>query len=194
MAKICKQCGVKHKNSATKCAMCGTPFEDVRVSIKKRTFTLYAILALTIVVAIVLGIVFSTGPRAKVRQIMRHYKNANPSAVVDTYPSFMLESENYDIESLQRSIAANVEDVSAFMVSFSVDRPQNPNERDRKQLIDDFRYYCGDTFDESKLEDIKFVWVSFKGRVSGIWAKSTTRFVVIKYDGEWCWWPDNFNY
>ncbi len=174
--------------------MCGTAFEDVRVTIVKKTFILYAVIALLIVVAIVVGIILTTGPRAVARRVLRSYKNNDPISVVNTYPSFMLEAEGYDIEGLASAIAGNVKDVSEFMVSFSTDRPQTPNKRDHNQLLEDFKYYCGDAFDESKLEDIKFVWVSFKGQTSGIWGKSTSRFTIIKYDGKWYWWPDNFSY
>ena len=194
MAKICKKCGVKHKISASKCGNCGASFEDVRVTIIKKTAVIYAVVALLVAIAIIAVIISFMGPRAAVKQIMRHYKGNNPEAIVNSYPDFLLESEGYSKEKAVAEISNYVKQLSGYIVYYKADRPQAPNERDREALLEDFRNYCGESFDESKLEDIKFVWLTFEGEKSGLWGKSITRFTMVKYNDRWCWWPDNYNY
>ncbi|MBE6626789.1 MAG: hypothetical protein J6L96_04170 [Clostridia bacterium] len=194
MSKVCKQCGVKHKNSATKCGICGTPFEDVRVTVMKKSVIICSAIAVIVAVAIAIGLGFLIGPRAKVSHVMRCYKRGDTMAVVNSYASCLLDAEGYSREKIASIISKNVEDLSNYIVSFRTARPQDPNERDREALIDEMRYTCGDAFDESKLSDIKYVWVTFKGKESIYWGKTTTRFVVVKYDGRWQIWPDYVNF
>jgi hypothetical protein len=194
MAKICKQCGVKHKNNATKCAICGTPFEDVKVTKAKKTVIRFSIISIALALLVILALVFFTGPRAKVRQVMRSYMRGDTMAIVDSYADCLINAEGYGRDRVAEIISKNVKELSDFIVSFQTARPQTPNERDNEALIDEMRFTCGDAFDESKLSDIKYVWVTFKGKESIYWSKTTTRFVVIKYDGRWQIWPDYVNF
>ena len=93
MAKICKQCGVKHKNNATKCAICGAPFEDVRVTKAKKNVIRFSIIAIAVALLVILALVFFTGPRAKVRQVMRSYMRGDTMAVVNSYADCIINAE-----------------------------------------------------------------------------------------------------
>ncbi len=194
MAKYCKQCGVRHKRNASSCGICGAAFEDVRVTIIRRTVILYVVVALIIASLAVALVVTFSGARGAVRKILWYYTQNSPERIVDSYPVFMLEAEGYGRERLIAIISSDVREMSEYLVYMETDSPQPPNERDRDQLLEYFSTDFGDTFDEEKLEDIQYVWVTLEGQTGGVWSRAVTRFTMIKYDGEWYWWPDNFNY
>ena len=194
MAKICKQCGVKHNGNAKTCGICGAPFEDVRVTIIRKTLIIYAIVAFLVASLVVTLIVVTSGPRGTVRKILGYYSQNDPVSIVNTYPSFALETEDWDMDKLVFSISRSVEYMSEYLVYCSTSKPESPNERDRNQLVEYFCTGFADTIDEDKLEDIQYVWVKLEGQSGGVWSRAITRFTMIKYDGEWYWWPDNFNY
>jgi hypothetical protein len=56
-----------------------------------------------------------------------------------------------------------------------------------------FRYFGGNDFDESDIEGIKIIWVYYTGNVPAVWPMHATRFIVIKYQGHWCWWPETIS-
>lgn len=193
MAKICKNCGIKHENSAKKCAACGTPFNDEHIYAKKKKYLIIAICSVLLLAAAIGLIIFSTGPRAAVRRIMNAHKRNDFEAIVDTFPDFLLESEVLDSEEFLRSTEKVVGSFSQYIFSYNIEKAETPNSNERENYLELFSYFGGENFDESEVEDITIVWVNYKGNIPGFWPSQGTRFVVFKYKGEWCWWPSNIN-
>jgi hypothetical protein len=92
MAKICKQCNLKYKNRAVTCVSCGSSLEVIESSFKAKWAVIYSAIALLLILATVLALLWFTGPKAKIRKVMRAYKNDDVSAVVDAYPPFLLNA------------------------------------------------------------------------------------------------------
>ena len=193
MSKICKNCGVKHENSAKKCAACGAEFNDEHIYAKKKKHFILAICGVFLLATGVGLIAYSTGPRAAVRRIMNAHKRNDFEAVVATFPDFLFESEHLDQNAFMLSTEGVVERFSQYIFSYNIDKAETPSANEREAYIETFRYFGGENFDESEVEDIKMVWVNYKGNIPGFWPSRGTRFIVFKYKGEWCWWPSNIN-
>lgn len=193
MAKICKKCGVKYNNNATYCVMCGAEFYDER-GLKERKFKHISKIVFGILAAAALVfIIFNTGPKAAVRRIMSNYKRNNADAIVATYPSFLMESDKFDKETLIWDTKNNVQSVSGYLFSYRIDSMDDPSSREYDELMANFRYFGGNDFDESDIEGIKIIWVYYTGNVPAVWPMHATRFIVIKYQGHWCWWPETIS-
>ena len=193
MAKICKQCGVKYSNSATKCIMCGTEFEDNHVHAKRKELFILGIAIAALAAVIVVLILFFTGPKAAVRRIMDGYKRNDAAAIVVSIPRFLMESDYIDSQGFVQSLETNAKELSEYIVSYNIEKAETPNSQYREELMNDILYFAGDGFEESDIEDIKIIWVNYKGNVSGLMHSNATRFTMIKYNGNWYWWPDNVN-
>lgn len=194
MSKICKNCGVRHENSAKKCIACGAEFGDEHIYAKKKKQVILAvccILLLTIAIGLVM---FFTGPKAAVRRIMNAHKRNDFEAVVEAMPDLLLESDKLDYDQFMLTTERTVEVFSQYIFSFNIEKAETPNANEREWLMDALRYFGEDSFDEAKVTDVKIVWVRYKGNVPGFWPSRGTRFLVFKYDGEWTWWPSNVNW
>ena len=193
MAKICKNCGVKHYNSAVRCAMCHTEFNDAHIYAKRRRLIILAVCFTLLIASAISYAVYSKTPQAAVRNIMNAYKKADVDTVLSYYPDFYLESDKLDYELLLLNIDFGVKKMSEELYTFYLEDPATPSERECNELIETFKYYGGENFDEEKLGEFKMVWVNYRRDVYYFWPKRGTRFIVFEYDGRWCWWPDNVN-
>ena len=193
MAKICKQCGVKYSNSATKCVMCGTEFEDNQTYLQKKQYIRFGVILAVLAAVIVVLVLSFTGPKAAVRRIMANYKRNDVAAVVVAFPRFFMESDALDRQEFVEFIEENVKDLSEYLISYNIEKAETPTSQYRKELMDQILFFAGPGFDESDIEDIKIVWVNYKGNISGIMQSNASRFTMIKYKGDWYWWPDNIN-
>lgn len=189
MAKICKECGVKHRNNATKCVHCGAAFDDVQHYAKRKKLIILGIVCVVLVLAAIASVIYLTGPRAAVRRIMEGYKRNDAEAIVDSFPSFLLEMDGASREKLIADMSSSVESMSDYIFSYGIDRVVDPSDNDREILIKKAQLIAGDDFEENDIKDIKVVWVTFTGNVPSVWPSGSTRFVMIKYDGRWCWCP-----
>ena len=193
MSKVCKSCGVKHENSAKKCVACGAEFNDEHIYARKKKNLILAICGILFLASAIGFMFFSTGPKAAVRRIMNAHKLNDFDAVVAAMPDFLLESDKIDYNLFMLNTERTVEVFSQYIFSFNIDRAETPNSNEREELIETLKYFGENNFEESKVTDIKIVWVNYKGNVQGFWPSRGTRFLVFKYDGKWCWWPNNVN-
>lgn len=193
MSKVCKKCGILHENSAKKCAVCGTAFNDAHIYAKRRMIIILSILGTLLLVAAISYAVYSVTPEAAVRRIMNACKRADVDAVVSYYPDFYLESDKVDKKKLLSNTDLRVKKFSEDLYSFYLEEPATPSERECEELIADFEDFGGENFDKSKLGEIKMVWVNYRLDIYYFWPKRGTRFIVFEYDGRWCWWPYNIN-
>lgn len=193
MSKVCQKCGVKHENSAKKCAMCGTEFNDSHIYKKRKKLIILAICGVILLAAATVLIIYSTGPKAAVRRIMNAHKQVDAETVISYYPDFLLESDKIDKEEFLTETEVTVQGFSRYLFSFNLEKAETPSERECEELIETFEYFGGENFDESELGEIKMVWVNYKGNIPGFWPSRGTRFIVFKYEGRWCWWPANVN-
>ena len=76
MSKVCKQCGILHENRATKCAVCGTAFNDKHIYAKRRRIIILSVLAALLLVAAISYAAYSVTPEAAVRRIMNACRKA----------------------------------------------------------------------------------------------------------------------
>ena len=192
MAKICQLCGLKHGNNATKCVSCGTPLEDNGTPSKKKIL-IPVILGIILAVVGVVILILSTGPKAQIRRIMESYKKNDAEAIIATFPDFFTNSEKINPQTLQTQVKVETKSLSEYIFSYNIDKVETPAAQERQQMMEDFRYFAGEDFDESDIQDIKIIWVNYKGNVPGIWPIHATRFIMIKYNGRWCCWPNNVN-
>ena len=193
MSKVCKNCGVRHRNSATKCAMCRTEFNDSHIYARRRRIIALAICGVLLISSAIYYAVYSATPEAAVRRIMNAYKKADYDTVISYYPDFYLESDKVDSDRIRLDAKVGVNIFSKDLYTFYLEDPETPSDRECAELLETFKYYGGDNFDESKLGDIKMVWVNYRLDVYYFWPKRGTRFIVFEYDGSWYWWPDNVN-
>lgn len=191
IAKCCEKCGVRHRNETLTCAICGTPFKDAaKKNFQRKMTVILTVVAVFVISLSTILIMRSIGPEALARDIMRSYKNNEPDALIETFPSFLTESENFDEKSYIKDMSKSVQRMSSYIFSYNSNKAVTPSEREQGELIQNFADFGGDRFDPSKLEEIKAVWVDFRGgETPGLWSTYHVRFVIIKYDGEWCWWP-----
>ena len=193
MAKVCKSCGIKHENSAQRCAVCGREFNDKHIYAKRRRIIILSICGTLLLAAAIAYAVYSTTPQAAVRRIMNACKDADVDTVVSYYPEFYLNSDKLDKKKLLINAKFDVTKLSEELYSFYLESPATPSERECEQLIESFEYYGGENFDKKKLGEIKMIWVNYRIDIRYFWPKSSTRFIVFEYDGRWCWWPYNVN-
>ena len=191
MSKVCKNCGVKHENSAKKCAMCGTEFNDTHIYAKRKKLIILAVCGAVLLAAAIAFIIWSLGPKAAVRRIMNGYKNVDAEAVISYIPEFLLESDKLDGEKFLMETKVGVNSFSQYLFSFNLEQSETPSERECEELIETFEYFGGETFDKTKLGDIKMVWVNYTLDIPKMWPKGSMRFIVFEYEERWCWWPYN---
>lgn len=193
VSKVCRKCGVRHRNSATKCAMCRTEFNDSHIYAKRRRIIILSICAVLLISSAIAYTVYSKTPEAAVRRIMNAHNEGDFDTVISYYPDFYLESDKVNKERLLLDAEFGVKKMSKELYTFYLEEPATPSDRECEELLESFKYYGGDNFDEEKLGDIKMVWVNYRIDVTYFWPKRGTRFIVFEYDGRWCWWPDNVN-
>ena len=193
MSKVCKNCGVKHYNSAVRCAMCHTEFNDAHIYAKRRRLIILAVCFTLLIASAISYAVYSKTPQAAVRNIMNAYKKADVDTIVSYYPDFYMESDMIDSEKILLDAQVSVNIFSKQLYTYYLEDPATPSERERNELIETFKYYGGENFDEEKLGEFKMVWVDYRIDIYYFWPKRGTRFIVFEYDGRWCWWPDNVN-
>ena len=194
MAKVCKNCGVKYNNSATKCIMCGTEFDDVHIYAKRKKNIIFAIIGAVLVAVVIAFLILSTGPKAEVWRLMNAQMRNDADAMLEKIPSFLMESEKFDSRDFVIEFKATVGQMSKYIVSFNIEKAETPNSMYREELIEAIVYFADDDFNENDIEDIKIIWVNYEGgKVMGTLHSRATRFTMFKYKGEWYWWPANIN-
>ena len=193
MSKVCKQCGILHENRATKCAVCGTAFNDKHIYAKRRRIIILSVLAALLLAAAISYAAYSVTPEAAVRRIMYACRKADVDTVISYYPDFYIESDKIDKKKLLMNTDLRVKKFSEDLYSYYLEDPETPHEKECEALILNFEDFGGENFDRSKLGEIKMVWVNYRLDVYYFWPKRSTRFIVFEYDGRWCWWPYNIN-
>ncbi|MBQ8432904.1 MAG: hypothetical protein IJX28_08485 [Clostridia bacterium] len=193
MSKICKQCGVKYSNSTKKCTMCGTEFQDTHVYEKRKKYLILGVIALLLVAAAVTLILMFTGPKGAVRRIMIAQKQGDVDAIIAFYPDFLLETDKINWTEYRLGLERSAENSAKYIFSYNIEKAETPNTRECEEMIEIFRYYAGEDFDETKVTEFKMIWVNYKSNVQGFWPSHATRFIMFKYEGRWCWWPSNVN-
>lgn len=191
MAKFCKVCGVEYHNSALKCVMCKTAFNDAHIYARRRRLIILAICITLLIASVIALVAYSFTPQAAVRRIMNAYKRNDVDTVVSYYPNFYLESDKVNKRKLL--LDAEVETTIYFeqLYTFYLEDPMTPSEKECQELIATFKHYGGENFDENKLGEIKMVWVNYTLDIPKMWPKGSTRFIVFEYEERWCWWPHN---
>ena len=193
MSKVCKNCGVKHSNSAVRCAMCHTAFNDTHIYARRRRLIILAVCVAILTASWIAYTVYSRTPQAAVRNIMNAYKKADVETLVSYYPDFYLKSDKLDNERILLDAQVSVNIMSQQLYTYYLEKPATPSDRICEELIDKLEYYGGENFERDKLGEIKMIWVNYRIDVYYFWPKKSTRFIVFEYDGRWCWWPENFN-
>ena len=189
MAKYCPQCNLKHSNKAEKCVKCNGELEVIQADLKKKRFLIGFLIGILTVALIVGGILFFTGPKAKVRSIMQAFKRGDVDAVVDTFPDFIIASGDLDEQYLEYQLPNLVSNLSEYKFSYKITKVANPSFKEKENILAHIsrleEYGC----DPLKLQDIKVVFFTMKGVSPGQWGSSFNKFILIKYDGTWYWWP-----
>ena len=192
MAKYCTQCNLKYSNSAEKCVSCGAELAVRESDVKKKKIVIIALISVLLIAAIVVGIVIFTGPKAKVRQIIRSFKRGDVDAVISTLPEFLINSGEID-DYLAGQLPMAVSEWSEFKFSYNIDQCSSPSTKERSnvlQHLDSMKKYG---YDSNKLEDMKVVLFSFTGTSPSNLGSGFDKYILIKYDGTWYWWPFDYN-
>lgn len=192
MAKICPRCSINYKDSAVKCVACHGPLETVEMPKRKKTVIVSLLIAAAVLLLTLLTVVIVsslTGPRGRVRYIMNQIKENRIDAVMETLPDFLLDGTSGYEKEITVHLTAYTKKMSDYVFSFNTNRALDPSTDQMTELMESIRSFAGDTFDETLIEDVKMVWVDFRGGLRGFWNSADLRFVMILYKGEWCWWP-----
>ena len=192
MAKICPNCHLTYKKYAYKCVSCRTVLEK-----KKKTPLQIALIVISITLSVCLlsGVTgmlvwkHLTDPATKTHEVMTHIKNGDVDAVMDCLPEFLTQSDVAELEKIEMQIDFNVMKLHEYLYSFNTQKAVTPSGRQMDELIDSIKMTVGEDFDPEVIEDVKMVWVDIRGGLTNFWQTSHMRFTMIKYQGEWCWWP-----
>ena len=185
MAKYCTQCNLKHSNQAEKCVSCGAELVMRESDVKKKKIIMITLISVLLIAAIVVGILILTGPKAKVRQIMRDLKEGDTVGVVASFPDFFVEAVGKEV--LEADLDDWVQNYSNYIFSYGITDVTGPSAREKNNILKSLDAYEG--FEPSKLKSIKIVWFETKGGIPGLWGSTFDKVALIKYDGVWCWWP-----
>lgn len=189
MAKICTQCNLKHTNDATKCVQCGSELEVIKSDLKKKKIIITSIISILLVAIIIFAVMFFTGPKARVRSVMRNLKNGNSERVVDSCPDFIIDYFGGE-DMFEKLLEEYVEVQSEYIVSYNIDKVVSPSSNEKTQILEYLDYFEENGYDESKLDDIKIAWLNIQGGFApGFLNSNLGRFLLIKYDGRWYWVP-----
>jgi hypothetical protein len=169
---------------------CGEPFPNGYTKPDIFKYMRFVIPGIILVLVAVFLVIYFTGPSVAVRKIMNGYRDNDPEAVIESYPSFFMESVLVDRETLINDVKFNVKVSSQYVHKYKLEKAQNPTESEREKLLEDIRIYGGRDFDVSDIKDIKIIWVTYDVDFAGVFPQAGLRFVMIKYEGRWCWWPD----
>ena len=189
MAKICKQCNLKYKNRAVTCVSCGSELSMIESTFRIRWSLIYTAIALVLVLATTLSVSYFTSPKAAVKKILKAYKGNDVETVVDSFPPFLNYATGLDREALEEYMEKSVKDLSDYITFYHVEDVKKPSSNEREEVLETLSYYKDFGYDEDKLEDIKLVWAGMRGGPVGTCNFTNERFVMIKYDGHWYWWP-----
>ncbi len=193
MSRKCPRCGVKYTSKATHCVLCNIELPDNHIHADRKKILIFLIVGILVAAAAITLTLIFTGPKAVARKVISNYKKNDPDAVYETYPSFLIESDRIDQKMLKEDLERNVNDMSDYIFSYNIDKVEKPTTKEIKEFIRSFHVNGGAAFEEEKLQDIRIVWINYKGNITGIWPTRAVRFVIIKYDGKWCWWPETVN-
>ena len=192
MAKICTTCGLKYKDSATKCVNCKSELEIIETPQKKKKAIIAICLAafcLVLALLLTLALIIFTGPRGRVRYIMNNLRDNDVEAVLDTLPDFLIDENSPYGHEVKLALSRYTSQLSNYVYSFNTNKTADPSSAQMTELMNSIKKFAGDDFDETLIEDVKIVWVDFRGGIHGFWNSIDSRFIMIKYKGEWCWWP-----
>jgi hypothetical protein len=173
--------------------MCRTEFNDSHIYKKRRRLIALAVCTVLLLTFSISYAAYSRTPEAAVRRIMKAYDKGDFDTVLSYYPEFYLESDKLNHEKLLLDIDFEVKLMEKNLYTFYLEDAATPSERECNELLESFRYYGGESFDEEKLGEIKMVWVNYRLDVYYFWPKHGTRFIVFEYGDQWYWWPDNVN-
>ena len=140
MSKVCKVCGVRYRNSAERCVMCKTEFNDLHIYKRRRRIIILAVCLPLLLASIISYAVYSTTPSAAVRRIMNAYNRADVDAVVSYYPEFYLESDNIDKRKLLLDVETDVKIFAKYLCTFYLKSPVTPSWKECEKLLEDLRY------------------------------------------------------
>lgn len=191
MAKICIECGLKHDNKAKQCVNCGSELEVIQADAKRKRIIVIALVSIILIAATIIGVTYFSSPEAKVKSIMKAFQKNDVDAVISSFPDFVInyldETETDTTQFFEEWVAT----LSDYIFSYNIDKVAAPSTSQKTVLLTTFYYLEEYGYDESKLSDVQLVWLKLRGGTTGLWNSSDNRFVMIKYDGKWFWWPFN---
>ncbi len=189
MAKICPNCSLKHKNASTVCAKCGTPLKSSKV--KKSIPFILTIVTICVILSLLFyfGYNLFFGPCAKAISVMNAADKGDSTALIRILPDFLFESENYDEKIIKSHISSFSNSLKDRIRFFYPEHPQTASTAQRTGIIKSLKDIVGESFDTDSIENMKTVWVYVREGTSDYWEGYWIKLTIIKYNGEWCWWP-----
>jgi len=193
MAKVCKACGLNYHNYADKCFCCGAPLQ-INKKIRAIKIAVVSTLILAVAIAVAVSLYdYYTSPVSVTDEIMNAYMDGDEAAVMATFPAFLNHAKDLGEYEMKYGFKywywGDIVMMQDYLFSYNTDRVVTPSDKQREQLIESISEMIGEHFNPDIIEDVKMVWVDFRGGTMGYWGLNHTRFVMIKYAGEWCWWP-----
>ena len=86
-------------------------------------------------------------------------------------------------------MSKSVKDFSEYIMYYYVESVKTPTLNKRGEILESLATFKDYGYDNNKLQDIKIVWTGVRGGDIGTWNFTDERFIMIKYDGNWYWWP-----
>ena len=193
MAKRCPECGVKHSNKALQCLACGAELKSAEDVIEKKKTLIVLISCILLLAAVIISVIYFTGPRAKFRSIMRSYKRGDVDGVMDTFPEFYTNA--YDINQFyfDHQLPDFIDSLSELSFSFKINKVSDIPAKDLEHVLAHLEEYRDYGYEPAKLQKVKVVLFTMRGASPGFLGFPADRYIMIKYDGKWYWWPFVYN-
>ena len=192
MSKICTPCNLKYSNSAHKCVNCGSELEIVQADAKRKRIFIASLIGIVLILVIVSSVIYFTGPRAKIKSIMRDFRQGDVDGVIACMPDFLIKSGDLSNDFIPYQLPNVIKTFSEYGFSDNVDKIASPSSKETNYVLTHLEYYRQYGYDPEDLQDIKVVIFSMKGVNPGYWFSMFEKFILIKYDGIWYWWPYNY--
>ncbi len=190
MAKICPQCNLKHHNVADRCFNCGSDLEIIKRDVIIKRTIIISIIVIIVSLSTLIALNVSSLPETKLMNIVQALNTNDTEGMLKGFPDFVKDYWE-DANTLENAyFEERVESFSNYLYSFNVFKVAVPSTSQKTDIRTSLAEFTDYGYDSEKLEDIRSIWIEMRvGTIRGFWSTIYEKFVMIKYDGVWYWWP-----
>ena len=189
MAKICTECGLKHYSTARRCVKCGSKLKIIKKDQIRNIIIIMLSIAIVTSLAIAIIVPIMQSPETKLKRIMNYIIDNDSRAVFDSYPHFYIAHLEEEDPFYAIPLRERIKQLSDYIFSFNVHEIVKPSTSQRTDILKQISECADYGYDPAQLEDMRVIWLEIRGGIRGLWYTTYEKFVMIKYNDEWCLWP-----